>query len=382
MKIGIISELHLIDVNFGSRLQALALNHCLNQRKSTTAISIIYEGNILNKRTKISIVSFIKKLIIKNPVSSQLKKNYSFENRIKKFNDFLNQTTKYLIVQNIEEINSQNFDVLIVGSDVVWAQYEHGFDRLKFLDFPISSKTRKVSYAASFGRDWIPKENVKKIKMALNDFYKISVRESSSVEFLKTIGVNNAVHVCDPTLLLSREDWKKYEKKPDFHVKGKYIFTYLLGKNIGQRTRIQEMAKELNLVIVNVHHANGEYHECDENFTDYNINDCSPEEWLWLIEHSEYVFTDSFHCTIFSTIFHKKFLVFSRDYSRNINNRLIDFLKNVKQEDKFIEQGQNISILDFTWNYSVIDNCIDKLVGFSKQYIDSCLLKHEGDYHD
>lgn len=37
-----------------------------------------------------------------------------------------------------------------------------------------------------------------------------------------------------------------------------------------------------------------------------------PSEFINLIDNAEYVFTDSFHCTVFSLLFNKRFKVFRR----------------------------------------------------------------------
>ena len=133
---------------------------------------------------------------------------------------------------------------------------------------------------------------------------------------LKNIGINNVKHVCDPTLLLSKKEWENIEQK--INIKEKYIFVYLLGKNKEQREKIKELAKELNLIIVDISHANGEFNKVDEGFSNYSIDNCSPEEWIWLIHNAEYIITDSFHGVVFSTIFNKKFFVLKRYYTENI----------------------------------------------------------------
>lgn len=48
------------------------------------------------------------------------------------------------------------------------------------------------------------------------------------------------------------------------------------------------------------------------DFNDKDICESGPSEFLRLIDRAKYVFTDSFHCTVFSIIFEQDFTVFRR----------------------------------------------------------------------
>ena len=61
----------------------------------------------------------------------------------------------------------------------------------------------------------------------------------------------------------------------------------------------------------------------------------TPEQLLSLIESAEYVISDSFHMSVFSIIFHKKFgAIYSKDA---FNGRIISALKS-KTENSFTFQ--------------------------------------------
>ena len=55
-----------------------------------------------------------------------------------------------------------------------------------------------------------------------------------------------------------------------------------------------------------------EYIPKDENFADLTPYDIGPEEFVNLIRHASYVCTDSFHGTVFSIIFQRRFFTFDR----------------------------------------------------------------------
>ena len=59
----------------------------------------------------------------------------------------------------------------------------------------------------------------------------------------------------------------------------------------------------------------------------WTLYNYGPEDVVALIHHAEYVFTDSFHAVVFSTIYNKKFFAFDRDernstYSINARIRI------------------------------------------------------------
>lgn len=376
MKIGIISELNMHNANYGNRLQAFALNYFINNNYNNNITeSLIFNFYDKKKITKITPRVYFQKII--NKFISSKEKSSCFSNnigkRIELANKFTKKTTKLCKHPlDWDELLKSDYDCFIVGSDVVWAQAPGEINRVRFLDFKTNEKIKRISYAASFGKNWIPQENKKIMKKFLDRFTCVSVRESNSVDMLSKIGINNAIHVCDPTLLLSASEWKTVEE--NYNVKGKYVFVYLLGKDKKKRDFIKKFAKEKGLKIINIPHANEQYDVVDENFGDIKLNDCSPGQWIYLIRNSEYFFTDSFHGTIFATIFNKKFIVFNRSTTNNINNRMENFLDLINEKDKYIDNVDSLNIDSKKWNYTKINKDISIFVQKSKEFLDKALL--------
>lgn len=366
-KVGIISELTLSNANYGNRLQAYALNVYISNKYKYDVTSLITDKINYKKRT----LNLLRRAFYKIKDFSYKKIKYcDISDRIENCNKFTN-LIKNKEYYTINDIVNENYDILIVGSDVVWAQFHGGLNELKFLNIPKYQGT-KISYAASFGKNWIPEENKESIYNDLREFDGISVREKSSVNLLEEIGINNVTHVCDPTLLLEAEEWRKIESKCD-KIKEKYIFTYLLGDDSNQKEQIKKYAKKKKIKIVNIPNPNGVYNKNDENFGDINIENCSPQEWLWLIDNAEYVFTDSFHGTIFSSIFEKKFFVVKRKYSTNINIRMTDYLKYINQFDKFISDFEDLD--QKVWDYGSINEKLSEFKKNSINYLNKYLKK-------
>ena len=117
-------------------------------------------------------------------------------------------------------------------------------------------------------------------------------------------GIDDVSHVCDPTLLLSSEDWNeitKDVKRIDKYIGKKYALIYIIGFDKHEK-EIKEICKKMDIMPVFV--------SCEKlnlnNSLEVNyFDDCSPQEWIWMIKYAEFVITDSFHGLIFSTIFKK-----------------------------------------------------------------------------
>lgn len=370
MKVGIVSEFKLDTINFGNQLQAYALNCFLRKHLGIEDVESLALGEKqLGQHTKVWSVAFAGKVLntLWKKIASQfqlhgVERTADLRNRLQKFQDFREKNIPACKRRFYkDEICDTDYDVMIVGSDVVWSQYPLWISRTKFLDFNAKKPFRRISYAASFGRDDIPKENVKYIRKYLARFDAISVREHSSVAMLKGIGVQNVSYCLDPTLLLTAQEWECLEERPEEVTDGEaYVFTYLLGSSAQQRKEITQFSQKTGMKIVTIPHANGHFVEADENYGDIRLQDCGIGNWLWLIHHAEYIITDSFHGTAFSTIYQKRFAVLTRESTVNINNRMQDYLREVGQSDKVLPEGRLSDIEHLVWDYEQIGAAIEE----------------------
>ncbi|WP_456113200.1 polysaccharide pyruvyl transferase family protein [Ruminococcus sp.] len=381
LKVGIISEFNLSNVNYGNRLQALALNMYLNSHfDEVMAVSLYFDD--LNDSIRTKRKSILKKIMSKlnyeyNKITNKSSLVIDVKLRLEKFNEF---SRKYTILPSHaltkQELLNSDYDIFISGSDVVWCQIDGVFIKNRFLDFETKKNFRKISYAASFGRDYIPKENTALVKRCIKDYDFVSVREKSSIEMLKKIGIDNVKHVLDPTLILGRTEWEKIEKSPKAKLPLEYIFVYMLGGSKEDRITITNIARNNNLSIITIPNAFGTKSDVDNDFGDFQLNDCSPDEWIWLIHHAKYIITDSFHGVAFSTIFEKPFIVTTRKTTcTEFNNRILDFLNTINQVDKMVDL-KNIDMLgDLNWDYSSINKILKEKVTLSKNFLEKALEK-------
>lgn len=374
MKIGIITCFDLKNLNYGNRLQAYALNYYLNKvfDGSIEAETLYFQEFKDFKRTKKEpLFNRIQRKINRDYLHRNEKKIPDLlRNRLNNFNDFSKRNIQ-LVDHPLakEELKDLEYDTYVVGSDVVWYQWNYGIRPIKLLDFQTNKKFKKIAYAASFGNDYIPRENISELRRCFSTFSNISVREKSSVEIMKSLGRSDAEYVMDPTMLLTPEEWEKIEQ-PMGELKHKeFIFVYLLSSEERDRNEIKRIACNANLPIVTIPYASGKLNLSDATFGDYKVIDCSPETWLWLIHNAAFVITDSFHGTVFSTKFHSNFIVTMRKEKFEMNNRMRDFLKTIRQEDKFVDLSCIDDFEGMRWDFKEIDNVVNQRIDFSKEFL-------------
>lgn len=250
---------------------------------------------------------------------------------------------------------SRKYDVVMVGSDQVWTPMglPSKFFNLLFVD----DSVRKIAYASSFGVSEIPEFQKEQTGHYLDRFYKIGVREQRGKEIVESLSRQTAQVVADPTLLLTREEWKR-EFCEDISVssagnreraeKGGYIFCYFLGTNPDARKAAQALKEQTGLKIIAIRHMD-EFVEADEQFGDEAPYAVDPNDFVRYIAHADYVCTDSFHCTVFSIIFHRRFMTFYRfaQASKTGRNSRIDSLFQVVSIPRcHIYQGDISAITD------------------------------------
>ena len=374
MKVGIITEVSYSICNFGNACQAYALNRFISNRYKNE----VYTVELKNQCESItSIVLYtiktIKRKFRKKNENAIVRK--LSDKKKKAFVSFFMDCVKLKQYQNISDIEQDSFEAFVVWADVVWHQ-EHAFiNSLKFLDLK-QNNFLKLSYAASFGNEWIPRENANKISECLEEFRGVSVREESSVDLLESIGVRNAVHVLDPVFLLGKDEWKEIEKKPqieNFDIEN-FCLLYLLTPRQYEIDFANKLMAKFNLSGIIVTYTDDAYDglRLNSNFKLYN--DCSPQEWLWLIDKCSYIITDSFHGLSFSTIFAKDFFVMNR---KSMMNRLIDFLQHIGSENMLIYEDYEDNEIDKRPNYLFINDYIDKKKKFSYVYLDSIFMSEQ-----
>lgn len=276
-----------------------------------------------------------------------VKKEQKSNNR--HFDDFRERYIQQskLLYSSYYELNKNppEADIYIVGSDQVWNTWYKNRKRFYkqihayFLDFG-NKNIRRMSYAASWGDAKLPISFVNDVKHLLANFYYVSVREKSGVELCKICGRNDAEWVCDPTLLLSANTYRKlYYNNTIRKPSKKYIVLYMLLNECKFDIQyVYDFAASKNLEVLYIT-GNGVIDRRKKFFA-------TIPEWLYLLDNSEYVITNSFHCAVFSTIFHKQFGVIKlTGKASSMNSRFESLFEVLGVEARYLI-NKDFSILD------------------------------------
>lgn len=338
-------------INYGTYLQAFATQEYIKK--------IGYETEIINIESVIKDVEkrrrkyFFSRLLnfsevksylpaIKLLVNKKINKKFRgyYLRRKKKFDEFHDRFFKIgPICDSWSGLESRclNFSSVVVGSDQLWrpANIAGNFYTLNF----VPKNINKISYATSFGLNEIRKKQRDTVRSFLDRIQFLSTREESGATIIKACTGRVASVVCDPTMLLTSKEWNSYAGVNPL-VEDKYVFIYMLNDNKKQRQYIKNFAKQKSLKIVGVLHGAG-FVKGDDKFVDEAPADIGPFEFLNLIKNASYVFTDSFHGSVFSILFEKQLFVFKRFSDKNkmsTNSRVINLLSRLGLSNRLIEK--------------------------------------------
>lgn len=341
-KIGIITILG--NNNCGNRLQNYALQEVL--KKYCDKVDTLRNETFLNWNEKYYIG--ILRLINKN-IKSIFKVNKYFKNFDKK----IKFSNRYVTIKS--KRISKKYDFFVAGSDQIWKPTRKRLSKIDLLGF--AEPQKRISYAASFGLEKIDEKYYKILREELPKFKAISVREEAGIEIIKdATGIENVSVVLDPTLLLEKDVWETIERKPENFDKKKYIFTYFLGDE-----KTEELVKKIFGVEYSV--------------VDFYKGIYGPSEFLYLINHAEYILTDSFHGTVFSILFKKKFYVFDRkqiDLNNNMNSRLDTLLGKLSLQERKINDLNQIN-LNNVIDYEIVEKKLENERKKSYDFLDKAL---------
>lgn len=257
--------------------------------------------------------------------------------------------------------NAPEYDVYLSGSDQIWnpsftMERSEGINKCYYLGFAKNEK-RRVAFSSSFGCSEISDGMKNAIKPELQKYYRLSVREMSGVEILNSMQLS-AVCTADPTFLLHVDEYKslfqiKKNKKNSLYayvLHGQYDYLKSISKNIASLLDL-EIEREA---------------------------ECTVEEWLNYIYTAEFVITNSFHCVVFSLLFHTPFLAFDVK-GMKMSDRLVTLLERVGLSECFVSiddmnaTSDNFSIALETIDWQSVDDRVEMMRKEAISYLKEAL---------
>ena len=234
--------------------------------------------------------------------------------------------------------NIEGYDAIISGSDQVLnlsflKNGEPGGSKAYYLDF-VKPKTKKVTYAVSFGTTIFPQNEADALKEIVAKYNAISVREQSGLSIFEQLGRCDAIVVPDPTLLL---DTSKYLSVAGTAGQGCHTCLYMLRGRASYVKGIDSIS----------------FKTCDMG---------GIEEWIQGIYTAKNVITNSFHGTVFSILFNVPFMVvLTTKDNVGMNDRFFSLLSELDLLDRITtEKDCDYTILEKPINWSDVNARLKK----------------------
>jgi hypothetical protein len=329
-KIGIITYHYL--PNYGAAMQAWALQKHLeglghevfliDYRPShlTTGGCFRLPTDAWSRRANL-VIAYLKVMAVKQKFLGDGGKRQRFE---KFHQEFLNIAPPLYRTNEALQLNPPEADAYICGSDQIWnASEQFGVDSSYFLDFAPKG-TRRISYAASFGRPHVHPRFESMTAELLCSIDAILVREQSGVEIVQKLSGREAVWVPDPTLLVN-DGYPEAVPPTDQAVD--YIFSYTLRSRELVSSIEQHLATSTGLEVVSPMTLAASGH-----------GEPGPLEWLGYIKSAKVVITNSYHGTLFSIIFKKPFVFVGLSGAKaGFNERANSLLHGLGLQDRMMD---------------------------------------------
>lgn len=339
--------LHSSD-NVGSSLQAFALQRFLLENNIDSQI-IDYRPEYVATNGK-KIKTFLKKIIYYRSYKKMNEKNSVF------VKNFLRLTPKRFF--SYRDLEKENFDadVFITGSDQLWnSDFHCGRDKAFYLGFV--KKGKKIAYGVSLGKEDVSPGEVEWICSNIKDFDFISVREESSKKLLLDKGIPKVSYVCDPVLLLNKETFSDMLIKPSFE---RYVAVYLVNASPLLEELLGVLRERYGLKIVLV----GAFRNKCTN--DIHIRGTSPSEFIGLMANAEFIVASSYHATLFSHLFEKKFAILPPEKNAA---RIEQFLTITGLERHLVRDKSDLAGAIENIDYKEVKRRLDPFIEVSKKFL-------------
>ncbi len=350
MKIGLLS-MHRV-ANYGSFWQAYCLRKMICEQINCELEFIdIIPGDIETRTNYRKSFSFSK--IKRIPY-------YLFQKKKKEM--FWEFQRTVLGLKNEPNYQS-DYDSIIIGSDEVFNFIQEspwGFSTQLYGDIDNDNVN---TYAACFGNttyDIIQSTHREEsINTALKNLQHISVRDENSADIIERLTQRRPEIHLDPVLVGEFPDGLPNIKEKNYILVYSYDFRLSDPDIIKQ---VRSFAREKRLSIISV----GFY----QDWVDKNVLP-NPLELLSYFKNADYVITDTFHGTIFSTRMHRQFVTVIRNTNKE---KLGDLLSRIGLKEREYDNGKSIKeLLEKQIDYSSFEEYRMREIDRSKSYLKKCI---------
>lgn len=353
--------------NFGAVLQAYAMKMFLQSNGYITEI-INYQNKKLCKRYQenlpFSFAARRRDWLVPwrwpNLIKSNNWRNYTNKDWHKQCSRFKEFQNCYLIDKETQAISKDKictlpFDAIIYGSDQIWDTGITGKNETVYWGTHVNNGCRKIAYGASIYTAELDCIEKKKVIKYLSSFFSLAVREQALAKQIENILNRTVETVVDPTLLIPCDYYLKIINVTNVYKS--YALVYTVSDSIELLNAVQK----LGIPIKWLHY----YKSINLKLDDVeDIADAGPIEFLELIYGAEYVITNSFHGTVFSILFRKKFCAV---YDENI--RIENLLEAAHMKEAHVKNVRDINTDRMLVSSDYNLEQLEKHVNISKKYL-------------
>lgn len=306
--------------NCGSFLQAYALKTILEKLGHN-----VYFLERNKKDTSHSLKPHIKDSI-KKLLQLQFE---DCKNIWKRYSAFSKAQTLFTTTNKSEKIYNE-MDCFIIGSDTVWNLNSKYFSKNTDIYFGKNLSSKKIiTYAVSAANT--PKDKFIHNKTAIECSHKISdisVRDDATYEIVRDIFNMNSTIVCDPTLLLNKNDYNWLIKDMPCFDNSPILIYYFGNLSDNSIKQIKKLREKTGKRIISF----GQHRTwCDINLP------FDPYLFIQCYRDCSFVITNTFHGTIFSLIYEKNFANYGQE-----KKKIESLLKSVGAEKTFVQSNDNL----------------------------------------
>ena len=373
-KIAVVNRTNL--KNYGSVLQVYALCRAIQHLGYES--DVVWESGTLSKnwdfrpnkllRTTLKLLLHPRLFWSTFNTARTVKNKVIDGGKVEKFEKFAqeNFSRRFYPTKVLNRIaKTDEYYKFVCGSDQIWSSTTLYVDPLMYLRF--APKVKRIAYAPSLGRDYIPDYNKRIMRRYINDIPYVSVREEVGRKLIKELTGRDVPVVLDPTLLMTKEEWDKL--KTCDKCSG-YVLCYFLDSTSDEVIRkIEEICLQDNKTIINIGvpiSQSGKVEIVDEN--------AGPSEFLGLIENAAMIFTDSYHGMLFSIIYQRPFWSIARNYGEfDQSSRQKTVLSMLNLEKRYIDRNNIEDVSAEGIDYNEANEVLWLKREYSIDYLDKAL---------
>lgn len=275
--------------NYGGFLQAWHMIRAIR--------ALGYQAHAVNYLTSVHHQSNQVKIPLRNLSSLKAKIFWMLKRR--GFREIEEELCRHSFTTDPQAVPWSDFDILVVGSDVVW-NYEDpafGSDPAYFGGFEEMSKLPLIAYAVSCGAADPDGDLPNFVKSGLERFVRIGVRDQPTARLVGNACDRESELVVDPTWLNEDDDreWSALPTQP-------YLFAYGGGMDRAFLKKLKVHCRERGLLLVSA------LSSCPE--ADKLYRTLEPFQWVQLFKNAQaVVVSGTLHGTVYSLKYNRPFIL-------------------------------------------------------------------------